>query len=52
MEVIRSFEMSVFTKDAERHITEDGIFHSHRRETSILTVGGTASKRPILALTP
>jgi hypothetical protein len=32
LEVIRSFEMSVYTKSTRRHIVENGILHSHRRE--------------------
>jgi hypothetical protein len=32
MEAIRSSETSVHTKFTWRHIPEDGIFHSHRRE--------------------
>jgi hypothetical protein len=33
MEAIHSFEMSVLTRAARRHIPEDGILHSHRRGT-------------------
>jgi hypothetical protein len=32
METIRSFETSVQTRSTWRHIPEDGILHSHRRE--------------------
>jgi hypothetical protein len=32
METIRSSEMSVHTRSTRRHIPEDGIVHSHRRE--------------------
>jgi hypothetical protein len=32
MEAIRSSETSVRTRSTRRHIPEDGIFHSHRRE--------------------
>jgi hypothetical protein len=32
MEAIRSFETSVLTRATWRHIAEDGILHSHRRE--------------------
>jgi hypothetical protein len=32
MEAIRSSEKSVQTRRTQRHIPEDGIFHSHRRE--------------------
>jgi hypothetical protein len=32
MKMIRSSEMSVHTRFTRRHIPEDGIFHSHRRE--------------------
>jgi hypothetical protein len=32
MEAIRSCETSVNTISTRRHIPEDGIFHSHRRE--------------------
>jgi hypothetical protein len=32
MEAIRSFETSVHTRCTRRHIPEDGILHSHRRE--------------------
>jgi hypothetical protein len=32
MEVLRSSEISVLTTAARRHITEDDIFHNHRRE--------------------
>jgi hypothetical protein len=32
MEAIRSFKTSVRTKSTRRHIPEDGILHSHRRE--------------------
>jgi hypothetical protein len=32
MEVVRSSETSVLTRDAQRNIPEEGILHSHRRE--------------------
>jgi hypothetical protein len=32
MEAIRSSEMSVHTRSTRRHIPEEGILHSHRRE--------------------
>jgi hypothetical protein len=32
MMAIRTFETSIFTKATRRHIPEDGILHSHRRE--------------------
>jgi hypothetical protein len=32
MEVIRSSETSVLTTVTRRHIREDGLLHSHRRE--------------------
>jgi hypothetical protein len=32
MEAIRSYETSVYTISTRRHIPEEGIFHSHRRE--------------------
>jgi hypothetical protein len=32
MEAIRSFETWVHTRSTRRHIPEDGILHSHRRE--------------------
>jgi hypothetical protein len=32
MEMIRSSETSVYTESTRRHIPEDGIIHSHRRE--------------------
>jgi hypothetical protein len=32
MEMIRPSEMSVHTRSTRRHIPEDGILHSHRRE--------------------
>jgi hypothetical protein len=37
MEAIRSNEKSVHTRTTRRHIPENGILHSHRRETSNLT---------------
>jgi hypothetical protein len=37
MEVIRSSAMPVPTRATWHHITEDGIIHSHRHETSNLT---------------
>jgi hypothetical protein len=33
MQAIRSSETSVLTRAIRRHIPEDGMFHSHRRET-------------------
>jgi hypothetical protein len=41
MEAVRSSEMSVVTRATQRHILEDGIFHSHRRE----------NHKPYIALT-
>jgi hypothetical protein len=32
MEAIRSSKTSIHTRSTRRHITEDGILHSHRRE--------------------
>jgi hypothetical protein len=32
MEAILSFEMAVYTRSTRRHIPEDGIVYSHRRE--------------------
>jgi hypothetical protein len=32
MEVIRYYETSVYTRYTRRHIPENGILHSHRRE--------------------
>jgi hypothetical protein len=32
MDLIRSSESSVYTRSTRRHIPEDGILHSHRRE--------------------
>jgi hypothetical protein len=32
MEAVRSSETSVHTRTTRRHIPENGIFHSHRRE--------------------
>jgi hypothetical protein len=32
MDATRSYETSVFTRATRRHIPEDGILHSHRRE--------------------
>jgi hypothetical protein len=32
MEVIRSSETSVYIRSTRRHIPEDGVLHSHRRE--------------------
>jgi hypothetical protein len=32
MEAIRSFETSIHTRSTRRHIPEDGILYSHRRE--------------------
>jgi hypothetical protein len=37
MEAIRSSETSVLTRATRRHIREDGILYSRRRETSNLT---------------
>jgi hypothetical protein len=34
LEATRSSEMSVYNKPTRRHIAEDGILHSHRRESS------------------
>jgi hypothetical protein len=33
MEAVRSCETSVLTETTRRHIHEDGILHSHRRES-------------------
>jgi hypothetical protein len=32
MKVVRSSKMSILTTATQRHILEDGILHSHRRE--------------------
>jgi hypothetical protein len=32
VEAMRSSEMAALTRVTRRHIPEDGIFHSHRRE--------------------
>jgi hypothetical protein len=37
MNAIRSFETSVLTRTTRRHIPENGIPHSHRRENLNLT---------------
>jgi hypothetical protein len=32
IEALHSFETTILTRATERHIAEDGILHSHRRE--------------------
>jgi hypothetical protein len=48
MEAVRSSGTSVLTRTTQRHIPEDGILHSHRREylksDSVKRVGVLAEK--------
>jgi hypothetical protein len=41
MEAIRSSETSVLRRATQRHISEDGILHSHRRENLKSYIGLT-----------
>jgi folate-dependent tRNA-U54 methylase TrmFO/GidA len=42
-EELRSSETLVLTTATRRNIPEDGILHSHRRETSILKLAATSN---------
>jgi hypothetical protein len=43
MEAIRSSETSILTRVIKRHIPNDGILHSDRRQTSNLTISAMAN---------